>query len=115
MKRNINKKTVCIIGHFGFAKNLLNGQTVKTKIITKELEKQLGKEEVLKIDTHGGKKKMLQLIFQLPVTMKNVKNQSAKALANVSLKLGKVSADSACCYIFHQPKVPKNLKKLKKI
>ena len=51
MKRNINKKTVCIIGHFGFAKNLLNGQTVKTKIITKELEKQLGKEEVLKIDT----------------------------------------------------------------
>ena len=49
------------------------------------------------------------------MTMKNVKNQSAKALANVSLKLGKVSADSACCYIFHQPKVPKNLKKLKKI
>lgn len=49
------------------------------------------------------------------MTMKNVKNQSAKALANVSLKLGKVSADSACCYIFHQSKVPKNLKKLKKI
>ena len=35
---------------------------------------------------------------------KNVKKQSAKALANVSLKLGKMSADSACCYIFHQPK-----------
>ena len=33
---------------------------------------------------------------------KNVKKQSAKALANVSLKLGKMSADSACCYIFHQ-------------
>lgn len=49
------------------------------------------------------------------MTMKNVKAQSAKALANVSLKLGKVSADSACCYIFHQPKVPKDLKKLKKI
>lgn len=45
----------------------------------------------------------------------NVKAQSAKALANVSLKLGKVSADSACCYIFHQPKVPGDLKKLKKI
>ena len=38
------------------------------------------------------------------MTMKNVKAQSAKALANVSLKLGKVSVDSACCYIFHQPK-----------
>lgn len=38
---------------------------------------------------------------------KNVKKQSAKALANVSLKLGKMSADSACCYIFHQPKMPR--------
>ena len=74
MKRIFNKKRVCIIGHYGFGENLLNGQTVKTKIITKELEKQLGKDEVSKIDTHGGKKKMLQLIFQLPVTMKNVKN-----------------------------------------
>lgn len=37
---------------------------------------------------------------------KNVKKQSAKALANVSLKLGKMSAESACCYIFHQPKMP---------
>ena len=43
------------------------------------------------------------------------RESSAKALANVSLKLGKVSVDSACCYIFHQPKVPKDLKKLKKI
>lgn len=74
MKRNINKKRVGIVGHYGFGKNILNGQTVKTKIITKELEKQLGKDEVLKIDTHGGKKKMLKLLFQLPATMKNVKN-----------------------------------------
>lgn len=41
----------------------------------------------------------------------NVKNKSAKALANVSLKLGKMSADSACCYIYHQPKMPEALKK----
>ena len=46
--------------------------------------------------------------------LKKVKNQSAKALANVSLKLGKMSADSACCYIFHQPKIPEALKKMKK-
>ena len=39
--------------------------------------------------------------------LKKVKNQSAKALANVSLKLGKMSADSACCYIYHQPKIGK--------
>ena len=46
---------------------------------------------------------------------KNVKKQSAKALANVSLKLGKMSADSAWCYIFHQPKMPKAMKKMKKM
>ena len=49
------------------------------------------------------------------VNSKNVKKQSAKALANVSLKLGKMSADSACCYIFHQPKMPETLRKMKKM
>lgn len=47
-------KKVCIIGHFAFGKELLNGQTVKTKIIANELEKRLGADEILKIDTHGG-------------------------------------------------------------
>lgn len=46
---------------------------------------------------------------------KNLKNQSAKVLANLSLKLGKMSADSACCYIYHQPKMPEALKKMKKL
>ena len=41
---------------------------------------------------------------------KKVKNQSAKVLANVSL-----SADSACCYIYHKPKMPEALKKMKNI
>lgn len=45
----------------------------------------------------------------------NVKNKSAKTLANVSLKLGKMSADSACCYIYHQPKMPEALKKNKTV
>ena len=31
------------------------------------------------------------------------------------LKLGKMSADSACCYIYHQPKMPEALKKMKKL
>ena len=47
--------------------------------------------------------------------LKDVKKQSAKMLANVSLKLGKMSADSACCYIFHQPKMPETLRKMKKM
>ena len=44
---------------------------------------------------------------------KNVKIQPAKVLANLSLKVGKISADSACAYIYHQPKMPKELKTLK--
>ena len=45
---------------------------------------------------------------------KNVKLEPAKVLANVSLKLGKISANSACTYIYHQPKMPMELKALKK-
>lgn len=44
---------------------------------------------------------------------KNEKLQPAKVLANVSLKLGKMSANSACTYIYHQPKMPEALKELK--
>lgn len=51
---------VSVLGHFAEGENLLNGQTVKTKIITEELQKQLGKDEVLKIDTHGGLKTLLK-------------------------------------------------------
>ena len=42
-------------------------------------------------------------------------NQPANVLAYLSLKLGKMSADSACCYIYHQPKMPEALKKMKKL
>nr|WP_304972641.1 cyclic lactone autoinducer peptide [uncultured Schaedlerella sp.] len=45
---------------------------------------------------------------------KNLKKQSAKMLANVSLALGKASANSRCCYIYHQPKMPDELKKMRK-
>lgn len=48
------------------------------------------------------------------MNLKNAKKQSAKALANVSRKLGKASVESACCYIYHQPKMPEGLKQTKK-
>lgn len=41
------------------------------------------------------------------------KLQPAKVLASLSLKLGKISANSACCYIYHQPKIPSALKKMR--
>lgn len=46
-------RTISVIGHFGEGVNLLNGQTVKTKIITEALSDKLGENEVVKYDTHG--------------------------------------------------------------
>lgn len=45
---------------------------------------------------------------------KNVKLKSAKALANVTMKIATASTDIACAYIYHQPKIPEALKKMKK-
>ena len=73
--QNKEKKTnICIIGHFGFSKELLNGQTIKTKILTNELEKQFGASNVKKIDTYGGIKTLLKAPFQIFYALKNNKN-----------------------------------------
>lgn len=56
---------VSIVGHFGFGKELLNGQTIKTKVIADEIEREYGVRDVLKIDTHGGIKALVKLPFQL--------------------------------------------------
>lgn len=47
-------KQVAVVGHFAFGKTYLDGQTVKTKTVTAELERQFGAERVLTVDTHGG-------------------------------------------------------------
>ena len=65
---------VAVLGHFGEGANLLNGQTVKTKIITDELKNQLGQDQVLKIDTHGGWKILLKSPFQVFRALKSCKN-----------------------------------------
>lgn len=53
---------------------LLNGQTVKTKILTAELERRFTADEVSKIDTHGGKSKLLSLPFSLFNALRKHKN-----------------------------------------
>lgn len=59
-------KKVAVIGHFAFGKEFLDGQTVKTKITTQELERQLGSGQVLKFDTHGGRlSSLLKAPFQV--------------------------------------------------
>ena len=65
---------VAVIGHFAFGHTCLNGQTIKTKIVTEELQKQLGDDEVLMIDTYGGWKTLLKAPFQVFRALKNSKN-----------------------------------------
>lgn len=54
-----NKK-IGIIGHFGGNENILDGQTIKTKILSEELEKATG-WEITKVDTYYKKKQPLKL------------------------------------------------------
>lgn len=67
-------KKVCIIGHFGFGENLLNGQTIKTKNVTLELEKHFGENQIIKIDTHGGMKVLPKIIVQMIGAFKHSEN-----------------------------------------
>lgn len=53
---------VGIIGHFGYGLDLSNGQTIKTKIITKEISK-IVKENVYTIDAHGGWRAVFSVVL----------------------------------------------------
>ena len=67
-------KKITVIGHFGFGHNCLDGQTVKTKILTEELERRFGESVVGKMDTHGGKKKLLAMPFMVRKALKESEN-----------------------------------------
>lgn len=67
-------KKVAVIGHFAFGKNYLDGQTVKTKVVTNELCKEYGKSEILQFDTHGGAKTLLKAPAYVWRAMKNTRN-----------------------------------------
>lgn len=65
---------ICIIGHFGFGKMLLNGQTIKTKIITEEIENRFGKENIVLLDLAGGVKKIPYFLFKIPEVLAKCDN-----------------------------------------
>ncbi len=67
-------KKICVIGHFAFGKTMLNGQTVKTKILSDELDRIYGSENVGKIDTHGNKLKMAWYVLKAMFGMFCYKN-----------------------------------------
>lgn len=66
--------TIGVCGHFGGNRNFLDGQTVKTKIVTKELEKEFGDDEVKKVDTFGGKKRLVPILLNLISLVVSCKN-----------------------------------------
>ena len=67
-------KKVSVIGHFAVGREYLNGQTIKTKIVTGELERVLGADQVAIVDTHGGRKNLLKAPFQVFRSLKNSQN-----------------------------------------
>lgn len=52
-----------VCGHFGDGNDFFDGQTVKTKIVTSQLEKKFGVEHIVCVDTYGGIQKVLSHIF----------------------------------------------------
>lgn len=61
------KKKMGIIGHFGFGKEFLDGQTIKTKILYNELTNILGKKEIIFLDTYNFKKNIFKTLLKLIV------------------------------------------------
>lgn len=64
---------VGVIGHFGLGLDLLNGQTIKTKIITEEI-KNYCKEDVYLVDSYGGIKAVLPVIWGCIKALKTCRN-----------------------------------------
>ena len=65
---------VSVLGHFGYGKELLNGQTVKAKILAQAMKAQLGEENIRCIDTHGGVKVLLKAPFQVLEAVRGSEN-----------------------------------------
>lgn len=67
-------KKVSVIGHYAYGLEYLDGQTIKTKIITNELCKKYGESQVLQFDTHGGVKTLLKSPVYVWRAIKNAEN-----------------------------------------
>ena len=57
------KKKVSIIGLFCTGKEVADGQSIKTRIVTRELERTFGKDNIRRIDTYEWKKNPLKLFI----------------------------------------------------
>ncbi len=50
-----------VIGCFAFGKTLLNGQTIRTKIMTEELEVKYGKDRIICVDTYNYRRRAVKV------------------------------------------------------
>lgn len=67
-------KTIYILGHFAFGKDISNGQTIKTNTITKALQEHFGYDKIGLEDTHGRWKYLLRLPFSVFRCLRNGRN-----------------------------------------
>ena len=67
-------KKAAVIGHYAYGLEYLDGQTIKTKIVTNELCKEYGEKEILQFDTHGGVKTLLKAPAYVWRAMRNARN-----------------------------------------
>ena len=69
----MSTKKIAIIGHFGGNENILDGQTVKTKILYEELSKATG-WKIQKVDTYYKSKDPLRLVWQTVIALVTAKD-----------------------------------------
>ena len=55
---------VAIIGHFAINQEYKDGQTIKVRNLYNELEKEVGENNILKVDTYNYKKHPIKLIMK---------------------------------------------------
>ena len=71
---NSKMTKIAIFGHFGFGKELLNGQTVKTKNLVEALVDKFGQDQIMQFDTAGGLKALFKLPFQIKNSLKEAED-----------------------------------------
>ena len=60
--KKIKLKKVGICGHFDGDRATSSGQIIKTRVFTEELIRQLGKDQVMTVDSSGGEKAIMRML-----------------------------------------------------
>lgn len=72
--KKIKLKKVGICGHFDGDRATSSGQIIKTRVFTEELIRQLGKDQVMTVDSSGGAKAIMRMLKESWNLFKNCEN-----------------------------------------